>query len=439
MPLTINRATVLGSGTMGSQIAALLADHGVSCDLLDLPAETESGKLRNHLAEEAKRRLLTRTPSPISGPEALELVRPGNFEDDLPRLAEADWVIEAVLEKLDVKRAIWAHVAPHLRSDAIASSNTSGIPIASIGEALPAERRKRFLGAHFFNPPRYLRLLELTPTRDTDAEVLRDLQVFAEQVLDRGVVIAHDVPNFVANRVGCYGMMVTVHAMKEFGLGPDEVDGITGTAMGRPRSATFRTIDLVGVDVLVDICDNMQGYVSDPSERSAFEVPRYVRRLVERGWTGEKSGQGFYRRAKRNGETEILVLDPGEMEYRPRGQSQSASLSAVAAIDDAGGRLRALMAADDVAGLFAWRVLSRTLAYAAHMVGEVADDFVSIDRAMRWGFGWDMGPFETWDALGVAETTGRMREDGLDVPDWVVEIARDSGRFYGPGQGEGGT
>ncbi len=412
---------------MGAQIAAALANQGIPCDLLDLPSE---GSAPSRRAEEAKKRLLSLRPSPVYGPAVLDLIRPGNFRDDLPRLREADWVIEAVIEKLDAKRQLWAQAAPHLRPDVIASTNTSGIPIASIAQALPPELRRRFLGTHFFNPPRYLRLLEVIPTPGTATEAVAAISRFAEQVLGKGVVVAHDVPGFITNRIGCYGLMVTLRAMEEAGLGPDEVDSITGPAMGRPNSATFRTLDLVGLDVFVDICDNMRGYPLEPWERDAFEVPAYLREMVKRGWTGEKAGQGFYKRVQEGGQSQIITLDLEKLEYRPRRRLQAPSLAATRNLEDAAQRIRTLVGSDDPAGRFAWRVRSQVLVYSARKVGEVADDIASIDRAMRWGFGWELGPFETWDALGVADTARRMESDGLDTPGWVKALADGGQGFY---------
>jgi len=422
----VRRVAVLGAGTMGAQIAALLASYGVACDLLDLPTPGKP----NRIADEARRRLAALRPTPFFSAGALELIRTGNLADDLPRLREADWVIEAVVEKLDVKRQLWAQAAAHVRPDALLSTNTSGIPVARIAEALPPELRRRFLGTHFFNPPRYLRLLEVIPTPDTDAEAVNVLSGFAEHVLGKGVVIAHDVPNFIANRIGAYGLTVTLRAMRESGLQPDEVDSVTGPAMARPSSATFRTLDMVGLDVFADVCDNTRGYVREAWEQKAFELPDYIRAMLSRKWLGDKAGQGFYKRVEAPGEAQVLVVQPDMLEYRPRRRLQAPSLLSVRDIEDAGERLRVLLAAEDVAGKFAWRTLSQVLAYAALKVGEVADDIASIDRAMRWGFGWELGPFEAWDALGVARTVRRMRADGLTLPRWVTELAERDGAFY---------
>ena len=418
---------MLGAGTMGAQIAALLAGRGILCDLLDLPAR--DGR-KSRLAEEAKRRLLKAKPTALEQDADLQLIRPGNFSDDMDRVKEADWVIEAVTEDLDIKRSLWARVAPHLRQDALASTNTSGIPIVSIAEGLSDELRRRFLGAHFSNPPRYLRLLEVIPLADTDPESVSAVRRIGEDILGRGVVVAHDVPGFIANRIGIHGVVTTLRAMEEFGLGPDEVDGITGRAMGRPDSATFRTLDLVGLDVFVNICDNMRAYLTEPDERAVFHVPPYVREMVERGWTGEKAGQGFYKRVRGDGKTQILALHLDTFEYRPRRQDQAPSLAAVRDIADPGKRLQTLVGADDHAGRFAWEVISQLLVYAARNVGEVSEDIISIDRAMRWGFGWQLGPFEAWDELGVKKTAERMRRDEKAVPPWVEQLVERGRTFY---------
>ena len=428
---SIKRAAVLGAGTMGSQIAGLLADRGIPCDLMDLRSEGEPDRL----AEAAIERLKTLRPPPLVNKDAVDLIRPGNFDDHLPRLAEADWVIEAVTEDLEIKRRVWARAAPYVRPDAIVSTNPSGIPVSSIAEALPPGLRSRFLGAHFCNPPRYLPLMEVIATPDTDPGVVAAVSRIAEGVLERGVVPAHDVPNFIANRVGAYALMLTLEAMEEFGLAPDEVDSITGPAMGRPSSATFRTLDVVGIDIFAAVADNSLEAATDPAEREVLTVPEYLRELVRRGWTGQKAGQGFYKRVRESGERRILTLDLDTFEYRPRKGLAAASLDAVKKVESPGQRIRALVTANDVAGRFAWRVLSRTMAYSATILVEVADDIISIDRAMRWGYGWDLGPFETWDAIGLREAVARMRSDGVSAPGGVVSLAESGMSFYREGPG----
>ena len=417
----IRRAAVLGAGAMGAQIAAHIASRGIACDLLDLDAE---------IAERAKQRLLTMRPAPLEDPAALEMIRPGGFDRDMPRLAKSDWVIEAVVERLEPKLDLWGKAAAHLRGDAILTTNTSGIPIRRIGEALPAAARRRFLGAHFFNPPRYLPLLELIPTADTNADVVAALRRFAEGMLDKRVVIAKDAPGFITNRIGCFYFLAAMRAADECGLTPDEADAVSGPLMGRPGSATYRTMDIVGLDILADICDNTRAAVSDAWEQKAFELPTYIRDMLRRGWLGDKAGQGFYKRDRVNGKRRILVLHPRDMRYRESGAVDTPSIARLRAIADTRERIRALVASDTAAGRFAWRTLSKLLAFSAEKAGEVADDIVSIDRAMRWGFNWELGPFETWDALGVAERLRRMDADGIDVPAWVRALADGGGAFY---------
>ena len=423
----VRRAAVLGAGTMGAQIAALLANQGIPVDLLDLPSRDGE---RNAIAEAGKQRLLKLAPPPLYDPGRMDLISVGNFDDDLERLREADWVVEAVTERLDIKQELWGKAGSFIQSSAIASSNTSGIPIASISEALPQQARSRFLGTHFFNPPRYLRLLEVTPTGDTDPFVADTMIRFAEHVLGKGVVRARDVPNFVGNRIGCYGFMVTLREMEQYGFGFDDVDAITGPVMGRPNSATFRTLDIVGIDVFAQICDNMVGFVQEEWERQAYAVPQYIRDALEKGWAGDKVGQGFFKRVRDAGGSQILVLDPTAMDYRPRRRLQADSLSQASRAADIGERLRTLVAAKDDVGNFSWKLLSQLLVYSARKVGEVADDVVNIDRAMEWGFGWEVGPFASWDALGVADTVKRMESDGLEPPDWVVDMARRGETFH---------
>ncbi|MCH9010268.1 MAG: hypothetical protein IIC21_06570 [Chloroflexi bacterium] len=424
---SVGRVAVLGAGTMGAQIAAYLADRGVPSDLLDLRSQGERPSI---LAEESKERLRSMRPQPFESASALDLVRTGNFDDDMERISQADWVLEAVVERLDVKLAVWKSAARHVRPGAIVSTNTSGIRIADIAKALPPEMRSRFLGTHFFNPPRYLPLLEIIPTPETSPEVLARIKSFATEVMGKGVVFAHDVPGFITNRVGSYAFQAAITAAEEFGLGFDEIDAITGPAMGRPNSATFRTLDLVGLDIYTDICDNLRELLEPQWERDAFEVPEYVRKMLERGWLGDKSGQGFYKRIRDAGRSEILVLDPVGFEYRPRRQQGSETSRAASDEEDVAARLRTLVSGGEVVNQVAWRILSQVLAYSAQKVGDVADDIISIDRAMRWGFNWSLGPFEMWDAIGLEPSVKRMQSDGLDVPMWVMSLAESGQCFY---------
>ena len=417
---TIRRVAVLGSGTMGAQIAALFAECGVECDLFDLSTD---------LVEDAKSRLLSMRPRVLDDHTALERIRAASLNDDLEYLSEADWVVEAIVEKPEPKLDLWRRAAKYVRSDTLLSTNTSGIPIARIGQAIPEGMRERFMGTHFFNPPRYLRLLEIIPTEATTPEAVKAVREFGEAVLGKGVVMARDVPGFITNRIGCFYFLAAMRAADEFELTPDEADAVSGPLMGRSNSATYRTIDLVGVDILLDICDNTRAAVSSEEEKRAFEPPDYLREMRRRNWLGNKSGQGFYKRERREGKSRITTLDTMQMTYLERNADIS-SLASLKSIDDTGERMRTLIGLGDRPGQFSWRTMSQLLAFSAAKVGDVATDIVSIDRAMRWGFNWEMGPFETWDALGVSETVERMRRDRITVPEWVQSIAGTEGSFY---------
>ena len=417
----IRRAAILGAGAMGAQIAALIASRGIPCDLLDLDTS---------LAARAKQRLLTLRPPALADARALTLIRPGSFAADLPRLARADLIIEAITERLAPKLNLWSTAAPHLPDTAILTTNTSGIPIRRIAAALPPDARRRFLGAHFFNPPRHLPLLELIPTDDTHAATIAALRRFAQDTLDKRVIIAKDVPGFITNRIGCYYFLTTMRAADQFNLAPDQADAISGPLIGRPASATYRALDIVGLDILADICDNTRNALTSDWERAAFALPPYIRQMLTRGWIGDKSGQGFYKRERSNRKSRILTLHPRQMRYHEKQTPPRESLAHLQAIENTPQRIKALVASDHVAGKFAWRALSHLLTFAAAKAPEVAHDIISIDRAMRWGFNWQLGPFETWDALGVAQTTRRMLQDGLPVPQWTQRLANTNAPFY---------
>ncbi|HLN61506.1 MAG TPA: 3-hydroxyacyl-CoA dehydrogenase/enoyl-CoA hydratase family protein [Symbiobacteriaceae bacterium] len=437
MPKAIRRVAVLGAGVMGAQIAAHLANVGIPSLLLDIvpkeltPDEVKKGltleskAVRNRFAAGALQKLAALKPSPVYSKEALELITPGNFEDDLAKVAGVDWVVEAVVENLAIKQNLWQKVAAHWTPGTIVASNTSGISIHQMVEGTPAEFRRHFLGTHFFNPPRYMKLLEIIPTPDTDPAIVAFMTEFAERTLGKGVVIAKDTPNFIANRIGTYGMMVTLEVMQMMGLAADEVDSLTGPVMGRPKSATFRTLDVVGLDTFVHVADNCKATIADPAEAAVFTVPNALRDMVSRGWIGQKNGQGFF---KKEGE-QILTLDLESMEYRPRKKGNFPSLEAAKPLSELKDRLKTLAYADDKAGRFVWEVLKRTLLYSAAKLGEIADDIVAVDNAMKWGFNWDLGPFETWDAIGVAKSVARMEAEGAAVPAFV-KAAAEAGGFY---------
>ncbi len=428
----IDTAAVLGAGVMGTGIAAHLAGAGVKVHLLDIvppnlsDAEKNNPKARNRFAEGAIAKALKAKPAVFFDPDAARLVKPGNLEDHLDRLGECDLVIEAVVEKLDIKKALFEKVAKVARKDAIVASNTSGLSIAEMSRVLPKELAKRFLVMHFFNPVRYMRLLEVVAGPDTDPQIVKRAAALGEW-LGKGVVYGKDTPNFVANRIGVYAMMLTLHEMEAAGLKVEEVDKIVGKPMGRPKSAAFGTADIVGLDTFVHVAQNCYDALPNDEERDVFKIPDWMAKMVKEGRLGRKSGAGFYKKVGKD----ILAIDLGTLEYRPQEKVRFDSLGAVREIEDVGERLKALVWADDKAAQFAWRVLAKSLCYSARRVCEIADDIVNIDRAMAWGFNWELGPFQAWDAIGVKESVARMQKEKMDVPAWVVQML-ESGRehFY---------
>lgn len=442
MSENIKRVVVLGAGTMGSRIAAHFANAGVRCALLDVAGPGVTREERNQPAQAGLSAAISARPAAFFTPEAARLVEIGNFEDDFDRCGDADWIIEAVVENLEIKRQLLERVDERRRPDTFITTNTSGLRIAEIG----AERSDDFLahwaGTHFFNPPRYLKLVEIIPGPSTRPEVLRTLARFADERLGKGVVFAKDTPNFIANRVGTFAMMETLRLMAELGLTIEEVDAATGPILGRPRSATFRTIDVVGVDVLAHVVRNLYANLTSDESRELFRVPKMIEQLLERGWLGEKSGKGFYRRVRKNGESEILTLDLETMEYRPRQRPKIAGFDSVSQLGTAAERVRALLAPvldgkpTDKIGRFLWGAISGPCLYAARHGEEIADSPVDIDRAMCWGFGWEIGPFETWDAVGFEPMARALEREGNRLPP-LAERMRKAGRrsFYETAEG----
>ncbi|MGZ4133708.1 MAG: 3-hydroxyacyl-CoA dehydrogenase NAD-binding domain-containing protein [Tumebacillaceae bacterium] len=426
MERNIRKVAVLGAGVMGAGIAAHLANVGVRSLLLDIvPKDPEQD--RNLYAKRGREGLLKQKPAPLYSKDDLALIEVGNLEDDLHRLAECDWVIEVVVENLAVKQQVFEKIERAVRPGTIVSSNTSGMSIAAMAEGRGEEFRKHFLGTHFFNPPRYMKLLEIIPGPDTAPEVLSFMHEFSEKVLGKGVVYAKDTVNFIANRIGTYGLMVTVQEMIKRGLGVDEVDALTGPVMGRPKSATFRTLDVVGLDTFVHVATNVHDTVSDPAEKEVFVIPGFMQDMVSRGWIGAKAKQGFFQKVGKD----ILALDYETMEYRPRNKLKSATLEAAKLQKTLKEKLRTLVYGQDVASDFLWNVLKRTLLYTAERASEIADDIVNIDKAMKWGFNWQTGPFETWDAIGLAKSVARMEAEGDTVPAWVKNLlAAGKTSFY---------
>lgn len=439
--MQINRVAVLGSGVMGSTIAAHLANAGIPSLLLDiipptlLPEEVaagltfESRKVRNRIAESNKAKLLKMNPAPLFVPEFVERIETGNLTDDLARLQEVDWVIEVVVERLEVKVDLFKKVAANVRPETIVSSNTSGISLEAMVEGLPLEFTRSFLGTHFFNPPRYMKLLEIIPGPATDPDILRFMAEFGERVLGKGVVYAKDTPNFIANRIGVFGLAVTLQEMMRSGLTIDEVDALTGPVMGRPKSASFRTVDMVGLDTFVHVAQNVADGV--PEEKESFILPDFIQAMLEKGWLGDKTKQGFYKKVKTAEGKEVEVLDPNTMTYVPKKNVKFASLDKAKNAGSLAEKLRALVSGKDAGAQFAWNVLKPVLLYAAKVAPIVADDITAVDEGMRLGFNWEMGPFETWDALGVKATAERILAEGGTLPPIVEKLlAEEKERFY---------
>ncbi len=403
----IHSVTVLGAGVMGAQIAAHFANAGVPALLLDLSAPAAADGLK-------KARALK--PDPFFTPDAASLIETASFDDGLPRLREADWIIEAVVERIDVKRDLLAKVDAARRPGSIVSSNTSGIPIAALAAGRSDDFRKHWLGTHFFNPPRYLRLLEIIPTGETDRAVIDRVSEFADHRLGKGVVIAKDSPNFIGNHLALYGMarVLATVAAGEYTI--DEVDAITGPPIGRPKSATFRTLDLAGVDVVGNVVRNLHERIADQRLRASFSLPPFVEAMLARGMTGDKAGQGFYRRVKRDdGQSDILTLDPATLEYRPRQAVRLPSLESSRAINNTAERIRALFRGQDRVGQFLRDTLAPSLVYVARVAPEIAYSIDDVDRVMRWGFGWELGPFELIDAIGIQDVLAAARDTAPDL------------------------
>jgi 3-hydroxyacyl-CoA dehydrogenase len=429
--ITVKKAAVLGAGTMGAQIAAHLANAGISTLLLDIVPRDDAGD-RNSVARAGFEAAKKSKPAAFFTADLAALVSVGNFEDDLASLKDCDLIIEAVVENLEIKRSLYEKVEQHRRPGAIIASNTSGIPLKQLAEGRSEDFRAHFLGLHFFNPPRYMHLVELIRTEWTKPEVSCSMFGFLDERLGKGVVIAKDRPNFIANRIGTFGALVTIRAMLDDGYSIEEVDKISGPAAGRPKTATFRTFDLVGLDVFAHVVRNLHENLPDDPEREMFVMPEFITKMIERGLLGNKTKAGFYKRQKgADGKREILTLDPATFDYRPAQKVKLPSLEMAKNIEDTAERIKALAWAKDRVGAFLWKTLARTLCYTAERIPEIADTVVEIDRAMQWGFNWELGPFEVWDAIGVEKSVAKLKEEGKTVPANVQKML-DSGAksFY---------
>jgi 3-hydroxyacyl-CoA dehydrogenase len=445
----IEKVAVLGAGTMGARIAAHLANAGVPCYLLDVvpsgltPEETKNGltldhpAVRNRIVQAGLEAARKARPAAFFLPDYARRITIGNFDDNLDWCAEADWIVEAVAENLDIKRRLFERVERHRRPGTLVSTNTSGLPIRLIAEGRSDDFQQHWCGTHFFNPPRYMKLVEVIPGPQTHPDVLAALGEFCDRRLGKGVVRAKDTPNFIANRIGTYSMLNVLRLMEEMQLTIEEIDACTGPAVGWPKSATFRTADLVGLDVMVHVVRNIYENAADDESREAYRVPPLIEEMVRRGWLGEKTGGGFYKRIKKEGESEILSLDWQKMEYRPRQKAKFGSIEMGKTIDDTRERLRALLEARDKGAEFLWRSVSEMCLYAARRVPQIADRIVEVDRAMKWGFAWELGPFEIWDAAGVREMAARIEKEGRALPPLVSTLLASGAKpsFYQSEQG----
>ncbi len=429
----IRKAAVLGAGVMGATIAAHLANVGIPSYLLDIvPRELtpdeekkgltlESPEVRNRLSNSGKQELLKNKQKPLYRDSNIDLITPGNFEDDMDKLKEVDWIIEVIVENMDIKKKVFKQVEENWTKGAIVSSNTSGLSINEMVTENSPEFRKHFLGTHFFNPPRWMKLLEIIPCDDTSEEVLDYMHRFCEKTLGKGVVFAKDTPNFIANRIGTYAMVYTIKLMLQEKLSIEEVDTITGPPMGHPKSASFRTLDMVGLDTFSHVARTVYDKTDDPEEKEVFDLPELLDKMVENKMLGDKTKQGFYKKVKGEDGSQIYTLDYEKMEYRPQEKKRFDILGKTKqeALTDG---YKMLVESDDTAGKFAWNVTKKTLLYSAKRIPEIADDVINVDRAMRWGFNWKLGPFETWDAIGVKESVERMKSEGETIPANVEEM-----------------
>ena len=439
---------------MGARIAAQLANAGLPCFLLDIvPAELspqEKAKgltlahpaVRNRIVGAGLEAAKKSRPAAFFTPEAAALITTGNFEDNLGWCGEVDWIIEAVAENLEIKRNLLGRVEQHRKAGTIITTNTSGLPIRLIAEGRSTDFQEHWAGTHFFNPPRYMKLVELVPAPNTRPEVLETLEGFCDRRLGKGVVVAKDTPNFLANRIGTFSMLNALRLALQLDMTVEEVDACTGPAVGWPKSATFRTADIVGLDVLAHVVGNIYENATEDESREIYHLPPLIEEMMKRGWLGEKAGKGFYQRVKQDGDSEILSLDWRKMEYRPRQKARFGSIDAGKTIEDTRERLRSLIApaldgqGGDKATKFLWGSLSEMCLYAARRVPEIADRIVDVDHAMRWGFAWELGPFEIWDTIGVERMGRALERDGKSAPPLLGRLLSSGKKsFYESAQG----
>ncbi len=436
MKRTIRKVAVLGSGVMGSRIACHFAGVGIEVLLLDMvqkeAQESQDKAARNKLVNDALQAALKSNPSPVYSKEAIKRIRTGNFTDNLKEIAAVDWIIEVVVERLDIKQQLFAQVEEYRKPGTLVSSNTSGIPIHRMAEGRSEDFQQHFCGTHFFNPPRYLRLLEIIPTPETKPEVVDFLMQFGSLQLGKTTVLCKDTPAFIANRIGVYGIMAIFGLVDKLGLTIDEVDALTGPLIGRPKSATFRTADVVGLDTLVKVARGVGENCPDDEQQQVFNIPAWLDKMVTNNWLGDKTGQGFFKKTKgAGGEKEILTLNLSTMEYGPRQKPRFSSVEAAKPVEDLSARLKMLVQATDKAGEFYRQFHYGLFSYIGHRIPEISGELYRIDDAMMAGFGWEIGAFESWDVLGVPKTVEKMKQAGYAVASWVEEmLASGISSFY---------
>ena len=425
MSQNIKKVAVLGAGVMGAQIAGHLANAGIPSYLFDINDE---------LSKNGVDSLTSLKPAPLYKPKNAELVTPCTYDNDIIKIAEVDWILEAVVERLDIKEQVYNNLLPHLKDTAILTSNTSGIPLTDLTSSLPDDVKQRFMITHFFNPPRYMQLLELVRGEQTSDETYKTMVEFGESVLGKGIVHAKDTPNFIGNRIGVYGMMATMNLAIKQGFTIEEIDKLTGTISGRPKSATFRTADVVGLDTMRHVSKTTYEKALDDEERDMFIIPDILNQLIDSGRLGQKTKAGFY---KKNEDRSIHSVDFKTGEYTPQEKVRFDCFRIAKDRQKLPDKLKALCYGDDRGSKYFWEITAKTLIYSANRIPEISDDIVNIDNAMKWGFGWEKGPFESWDAIGVQKSVDRMKTEGKKVPSWILEML-ESGRdtFYTTENGE---
>jgi len=432
----IKKVAVLGSGVMGSRIACHFAGIGLQVLLLDIvPKEAVESKKpseRNKIVNDALTAAIKSNPSPVYHKNVIKKITTGNFDDDMKKISDCDWVIEVVVERLDIKKQVYEKVEQFRKPGTLITSNTSGIPIHMLSEGRSDDFKKHFCGTHFFNPPRYLRLLEIIPTPDTDPAIIDFLMNYGDLYLGKTTVLCKDTPAFIANRVGVFSIMFLFGLVDKLGLSIDEVDALTGPILGRPKSATFRTADVVGIDTLVKVAKGVADNCPNDEARDVFNIPAWLQKIVDNNWLGDKTGQGFFKKTKGSGgEKEILTLDLKTFEYKARVKPKFATLETAKPIDDLYTRLKMLVAGQDKAGEFYRHFHYGLFSYISHRIPEISDELYRVDDAMMAGFGWEIGAFESWDVLGIEKTVKAMKEAGYKVAAWIDEmLAAGNKTFY---------